>query len=79
MPANVNQVDPSFQAALMRFGFSPIAIATIIANGIRYPADLIGMMTKDIENVMKIIRNTEDNQNQVIVPYMAQKRFTIFA
>ena len=75
MAANLNQVDPNSQAALMRFGFSPIAITTIIANGIRYPADLIGMTTKDIENVMKIIHNTGE-ENQVIVPYMAQKRLT---
>jgi hypothetical protein len=41
-----------FQAALAHFGFTQPAILAIVANGLTISNDLIGIETKDIENIM---------------------------
>jgi hypothetical protein len=61
-----------FQAALAHFGFTQPAILAIVANGLTISNDLIGIETKDIENIMKILRTS--TVPPMMVPYMAQKR-----
>ncbi len=68
--ANINP-QVAFQAALARFGFAPNATAAIIANGITTTQDLIGIDSKDIENIIKIVRAS--TTPPMLVPYMAQK------
>ncbi len=52
--AQIQELD--FRTLLQRFGFSPDALQAIVDNGIRTTADLIGLVSDDIENIVKITR-----------------------
>jgi isopentenyl diphosphate isomerase/L-lactate dehydrogenase-like FMN-dependent dehydrogenase len=64
----------AFQAALTRIGFAAPAVAALNANGIQGVRDLINLTSKDIEQILKIVRA---GQPPVVVPYLSQKRLNI--
>ncbi len=61
----------AFQAALQRMGFTPPAVAAMMANGITTSQDLTGLDDKDIKQAIKII---QFGPPPILVPYTAQKR-----
>ncbi len=69
------QAQADFQQALSNFGFSQPAILAIVANGLTNSQDLVGIESKDIENIMKIVRAR--TVPPMLVPYMAQKCLNI--
>ncbi len=66
----------AFQAALTRIGLNADSSAALNANGITAVQDLINLDSKDIEQILKIIRT---GPPPVPVPYLAQKRLGIFS
>jgi len=68
--------DAAFVAVLANFLFSLQAINAIIANGVISVNSLIGLTSKDIENIMTIVRKSTP---PVVVNYVSQKRLTILA
>jgi len=64
-----------FQAALDRIGFNGPSVTALTGNGINSVRDLINLTTKDIEQILKIVRT---GPPPVVVPYLAQKRLNIF-
>ena len=69
------QAQADFQQALSTYGFSQPAILAIVANGLTNSQDLVSIESKDIENIMKIVRAR--TVPPMLVPYMAQKRLNI--
>jgi len=68
--------DAAFVAVLANFLFSLQAINAIIANGVISVNSLVGLTSKDIENIMTIVRKSTP---PVVVNYVSQKRLTILA
>ena len=68
--------DADFIAALTGFQFSAEAIQAIVSNGLTATESLIGLTSKDIENVMTIVRKSVP---PIVVNYISQKRLTIMA
>jgi len=58
-----------FQAALDRIGFNGPSVTALTGNGINSVRDLINLTTKDIEQILKIVRT---GPPPVVVPYLAQ-------
>jgi hypothetical protein len=67
----------TFNAALTRIGFRAEAIGAMNQNQVTSTASLIGMNKDDVEQLMKIIRGGQ-GAPIILVPFMAQRRFTIF-
>jgi hypothetical protein len=67
----------AFGAALMRIGFAANATAAIQQNQVVTTASLIGMTKEDVEQLMKIVCGGQ-GAPVITVPFMAQKKFTIF-
>jgi hypothetical protein len=62
--------DADFIAALTGFQFSAEAIQAIVSNGLTSTESLIGLTSKDIENVMTIVRKSTP---PIVVNYISQK------
>jgi hypothetical protein len=67
----------AFGAALIRIGFAADAVAAIQQNQVTTTTSLIGMTKEDVEELMKIVRGGQ-GAPVITVPFMAQKKFTIF-
>jgi hypothetical protein len=67
----------TFNVALTRIGFMAEAIGAMNQNRVTSTASLIGMNKDDVEQLMKIIRGGQGAPT-IPVPFMAQRRFTIF-
>ncbi len=75
--AQVQVRELDFRTLLQWFGFSQDAIQAIIDNGICTTTDLIGIVSDDIENIVKIARASQTPP--MLVSYLAQKRLSILA
>ncbi len=62
--------DADFIAALTGFQFSAEAIQAIVSNGLTSTESLIGLTSKDIVNVMTIVRKSTP---PIVVNYISQK------
>jgi hypothetical protein len=65
----------AFQAALLRIGFGQPAIAALEINGLEVLQDLNNLDTKDLEQLLKILRA---GPPAVVVPFLAQNHLNIF-
>ena len=68
--------DPTFLAALQRFGFNEVARNAVVTNGAASTNDLIGITKSDIAKIVKIIRT---GPQAIPVSFIAEKRLTVLA